>query len=106
MNQHLRRLALAGALATVIAACGGGEVAEAPAPAPATTAAGQTGSVASGSSTDPTTGSTAGSTDTTAAQVDPDAVPAPDFTLALGGGGEFALSEEAKPVYMVFWAEW
>ena len=32
--------------------------------------------------------------------------PAPDFTLALGDGGEFTLSEEQKPVYMVFWAEW
>lgn len=31
---------------------------------------------------------------------------APDFTLALGDGGEFTLSEESKPVYMVFWAEW
>lgn len=38
--------------------------------------------------------------------VDPDAPIAPDFTLELGGGGEFVLSEEAKPVYMVFWAEW
>jgi hypothetical protein len=31
---------------------------------------------------------------------------APDFTLALGTGGEFSLSAEEKPVYMVFWAEW
>jgi hypothetical protein len=32
---------------------------------------------------------------------------APDFTLALGTGSEtFTLSDEAKPVYMVFWAEW
>jgi len=32
--------------------------------------------------------------------------PAPDFSLALGDGSEFTLSEEQKPVYMVFWAEW
>ena len=32
--------------------------------------------------------------------------PAPDFTLALGDGGSYTLSEGAKPVYMVFWAEW
>lgn len=32
--------------------------------------------------------------------------PAPDFTLALGEGGSFSLSREAKPVYLVFWAEW
>jgi ABC-type Fe3+-hydroxamate transport system substrate-binding protein len=33
---------------------------------------------------------------------------APDFTLALGADGSetFVLSQEAKPVYMVFWAEW
>jgi hypothetical protein len=29
-----------------------------------------------------------------------------DFTLALEPSGEFVLSEEAKPVYMIFWAEW
>ena len=31
---------------------------------------------------------------------------APDFTLALGEGGTFTLSEENKPVLLVFWAEW
>ncbi len=31
---------------------------------------------------------------------------APDFSLVLGDGTTFTLSEEAKPVYMVFWAEW
>ena len=31
---------------------------------------------------------------------------APDFTLVLGEGGEYTLSEGSKPVYMVFWAEW
>lgn len=36
----------------------------------------------------------------------PDGRPAPDFTLALGQGGDFTLSSEQKPVYMVFWAEW
>jgi hypothetical protein len=36
----------------------------------------------------------------------PDGPAAPDFTLALGQGGEFSLSGEQKPVYMVFWAEW
>lgn len=30
----------------------------------------------------------------------------PDFTLALGDGGTFVLSQEARPVYLVFWAEW
>lgn len=31
---------------------------------------------------------------------------APDFALELGNGGTFVLSEEARPVFMVFWAEW
>ena len=34
------------------------------------------------------------------------ATTAPDFELALGQGGTFTLSDEQKPVYMVFWAEW
>jgi hypothetical protein len=31
---------------------------------------------------------------------------APDFTLALHGGGSYTLSEENRPVYLLFWAEW
>lgn len=31
---------------------------------------------------------------------------APDFTLELGEGGTYTLSEGEKPVYLVFWAEW
>lgn len=31
---------------------------------------------------------------------------APDFSLELGEGGTFTLSEESRPVFMVFWAEW
>ena len=31
---------------------------------------------------------------------------APDFTMTLADGGTFTLSEQAKPVYMIFWAEW
>lgn len=31
---------------------------------------------------------------------------APDFTLELGDGGTYTLSEGSKPVYLVFWAEW
>jgi hypothetical protein len=36
----------------------------------------------------------------------PEGRDAPDFALALGQGGDFTLSSETKPVYMVFWAEW
>jgi hypothetical protein len=38
--------------------------------------------------------------------VEPEGPLAPDFTLALEPSGEFVLSQEVKPVYMVFWAEW
>ena len=31
---------------------------------------------------------------------------APDFSLELGNGGTYTLSEAARPVYLVFWAEW
>lgn len=31
---------------------------------------------------------------------------APDFSLELGDGGTYTLSEGAKPVYLIFWAEW
>jgi len=31
---------------------------------------------------------------------------APDFTMALADGGTFTLSDQAMPVYMIFWADW
>ena len=31
---------------------------------------------------------------------------APDFTLVLGNGDTFTLSEEQRPVFLLFWAEW
>ena len=43
---------------------------------------------------------------TTNDRVRPEGRDAPDFALALGQGGDFSLGSEAKPVYMVFWAEW
>ena len=38
----------------------------------------------------------------------PEGPAAPDFTLALNADGAttFVLSQEVKPVFMVFWAEW
>ena len=58
---------------------------------------------ATATTTLPDTGSTSapGTTGTTS-----DRPVAPDFTLALGEGGTFHLADGAKPVYMVFWAEW
>ncbi|MFN2486608.1 MAG: hypothetical protein ABR609_08390 [Acidimicrobiia bacterium] len=29
-----------------------------------------------------------------------------DFTLVLGSGDTFTLSEERRPVFLLFWAEW
>lgn len=50
------------------------------------------------------------SSENTTSTMEPSAAPegpaAPDFTLALEPDGEFVLSQEVKPVYMVFWAEW
>lgn len=37
---------------------------------------------------------------------DPGRPVAPDFSLQLGDGGEYTLSEGSKPVYLLFWAEW
>ncbi|MGH8923505.1 MAG: hypothetical protein ACRDWA_02490 [Acidimicrobiia bacterium] len=31
---------------------------------------------------------------------------APDFSLDLGNGGNFTLSNENRPTYLLFWAEW
>ena len=70
--------------------------ATAPTEAPATSDAPAATGVVPGDATAPTT------TD----RVRPEGRDAPDFALALGQGGEFSLSSEAKPVYMVFWAEW
>ena len=36
----------------------------------------------------------------------PEGPEAPNFTLALASGDSFTLSDETKPVYMIFWAEW
>ena len=40
------------------------------------------------------------------ATIAPEGPAAPNFTMALADGGTFTLSEEAKPVYMIFWADW
>lgn len=48
--------------------------------------------------------SVASTTPTTTTTVPADALP--DFALELGTGGTFVLSEEARPVFLVFWAEW
>ena len=96
---------LLAALALVAGSCGGPA---ATAPGPGTT----TVEVAGSSSTPSTTGSEI--PPTTAGVTPPNTSPgpsfdgpaAPDFELALDGGSRFVLSDEVKPVYLVFWAEW
>jgi hypothetical protein len=105
MNIHVRSVAVAGALAMILAACGGGEVAVAP-EGSATSSAAPGAAPASSPSSGAASETPVEPAEGGQSPADPDAVIAPDFTLALGEGGEFALSEEALPVYMVFWAEW
>jgi hypothetical protein len=51
-------------------------------------------------------GESSGSADSVEGRQRPEGPDAPDFSLPLGQGYDFVLSAEAKPVYMVFWAEW
>jgi hypothetical protein len=66
--------------------------------------AGDGGTEVADTSTSPTAATT------TAAAADPqpqiEGQAAPDFVLTLGDGSAFSLSDEQKPVYLVFWAEW
>jgi thiol-disulfide isomerase/thioredoxin len=73
-----------------------------PATAPSTTAPVTT--VTGETTLPPQEGDQGGATTTT--RVAPEGALAPDFTLALDGGGSFSLSAETKPVLLVFWAEW
>jgi hypothetical protein len=92
-----RVIALVSVLAFLVAGCAssGGEgttVADEPA---------TTGSQSAGTVAEQTTTSQAQATETTSGRP-----VAPDFTLELGDGGSYTLSKGAKPVYLVFWAEW
>ena len=55
-----------------------------------------------------TSSTTAPEGSSTTAPARPDGPTAPDFTVGLGEDrtASFVLSQEVKPVYMVFWAEW
>ena len=101
--------------ALVAAACGSSETGSAIAPPEEVgTASATTGSPADDQAVaaveqTPAEGSgdsSSAETTLTTTRVRPDGRDAPDFVLALGQGGEFSLSDEEKPVYMVFWAEW
>lgn len=91
--------ALLFALGLLTAACGGGSESASTLGTSSTSGTQAPGSTSSSTSTLPP--STAPPSTLVA-----DGPAAPDFTLDLGSGGRFTLSDEQKPVYMVFWAEW
>lgn len=100
-----RAVALFALLGLVLTACGGGAGSE-----QASTTAGVE-DVTTTSTAAPETTADSGSTDTTSGAdatttTDSGRPAAPDFTLELGEGGSYTLSEGTKPVFMVFWAEW
>ena len=102
----MKRLTVFIALALVVAAC----ASPASQPETGTQAAPSTQDTASSNSTSPpsSSGTDAPSPtgDTTAPKPPPEGPSAPDFTLDLQPEGSFTLSAAAKPVYIVFWAEW
>jgi thiol-disulfide isomerase/thioredoxin len=112
----MRRFSLMMAvLALAAAACGGAAASTTSAPQqdPATTSStvpsAPTSSVPTPPEDDtvnpgPTETTPAPTTTTTLVEVEGD--PAPDFALTLADGSEFTLSGEARPAYLVFWAEW
>lgn len=97
------------AFALIASACGGtvSDIAAqtaAPEPGPATTV--PASSATSAATADPT-GTTVGDSPAVSSQPSGvDGPAAPDFSLAVDDGSTFVLSQEAKPVYLVFWAEW
>lgn len=101
VDMSLRRIALLLAIGMVAASCATAELA----PAEPSTAPPSSTSATQASST---TGATQGSAETTPniPAPDPNRPLAPDFELALGSGGTYVLSEDTRPVYLVFWAEW
>ncbi len=110
----MRKLIVLVVLALTAAACGGTtdqvtEDTEATA-APTTTAAASTDPTTTAAATAPSESPEGDMADEseTAEPAGPsfDGPPAPDFELALNDGSTFRLSDEQKPVYLVFWAEW
>ena len=108
----MRKLVLLVVIGLILAACGGDAEPNASttsSPQPQTT---ETTSPSASDTTSTTTGEeppseTAAPADSTEASGPSfDGPAAPDFELLLADGSTFRLSDEEKPVYMVFWAEW
>ena len=103
-----RRIATVSLLAVVIAACGPSAVGEQPSPTSETVATTTSPAEPATSTAEATTTSDPSEATTTSPETTTtsDREVAPDFTLELGDGGSYTLSEGEKPVYLVFWAEW
>lgn len=97
---------LLAALTLLVAACGGGGGGTASASSESAVASGTPDTPTTSAPSTPTDGGGEGTTSTAEPSLRPEGPAAPDFTLALGDGSTFTLSDEQKPVYMVFWAEW
>ncbi len=107
-------LLLVTAIALFAVACGS-PATQLDSTAPSSTSSPSTSDAPSGDTgADEAPSTTSGSTDdgSTTSMADdrpkPEGPAAPDFALALGSdrSEEFVLSQEVKPVFMVFWAEW
>lgn len=101
---------MAAVLVLVVAACGGDN---SDAALPVTTTApsvaattGPTPATVPGAESGTATTAATGPSAAERPAPNPDRELAPDFTLNLGSGSTFVLSEETRPVFMVFWAEW
>ena len=107
-RQRLSALLIGFAL--VAAACGGGATDTATSTESSSTAgAGGSAPTTAVPSIEPETATTIEQTDESAPErpaPDPNREIAPDFDLLLSDGSTFVLSEETRPVFMVFWAEW
>jgi hypothetical protein len=106
-----RILLVLASFALVVAACSGSADGGSSDTSAANTAAGTVASSTiaqepSSDTSEPTPSSTEAPTTSSEAKPPPEGPPARDFTLALEPSGEFVLSQEVKPVYMIFWAEW
>jgi hypothetical protein len=114
LNMRSQRIAaLLVGFTLVVAACGGGATDTAtPAESSSTAEGGDSASTTPVPSTESETPGVTEQTDETAQPAgerpapDPNREIAPDFDLLLSDGSTFVLSEETRPVFMVFWAEW
>lgn len=108
MRSWLPRISLVLAMLLMLAACSSGT--SETTGGSTTTSAATASTEPSSSVTEPDGGAEETPTTSTSQAADPspqvEGPVAPDFTFALADGSAFTLSEEQKPVYLVFWAEW